>query len=70
MTVHVREVLLGLCGGAGAQTLIILDPPGVGALCHGLPALKLRQAEEAPLTATLGGLQQLGVEEEVTALMD
>ena len=56
VAVHVREVLLGFCGGAGPQTFVVLYPPRVGALRHGLPAVKLRQAEEALLTAPLGGL--------------
>ena len=56
VSIHVRKVLLGFCRGAGPQTLIVLHPPRVSALCHGLPTLKLWQAEETLLAASLTGL--------------
>lgn len=56
VAIHVRKVLLGFCRGAGAQPLVVLYSPCVSALCHGLPTLKLWQAEETLLTASLSGL--------------
>ena len=53
---HVREVLLGLLGRAGAQTLVVLDLPRVGILCGTLPVLELREGEEGMLLLAFGHL--------------
>ena len=47
---------LSFLGSAGAQTLVVLDLPGVGVLSLRLPALKLRQTEESLLIVSLGNL--------------
>mmetsp|Transcript_100496 Transcript_100496/g.283435 ORF Transcript_100496/g.283435 Transcript_100496/m.283435 type:complete len:237 (-) Transcript_100496:1726-2436(-) len=54
--VHCREILLGLCGSAGPQTLVVLDLPSLAVVVLTAPSFVLGLREERVHLAGFGGL--------------